>query len=320
MNATMMKQFTEFRRMLNGFWLSRVILTANNYGLFDRLIRPSTAADLARKAGTDLRATEILLDALTALGLLKKTGGTYRNTPLAKNFLVRGGPWYQGDMVRHADSLWQNWSGLDEILKTGKPARRARNHASFIKAMHNNAVLRAKEVVAVIPLKGVRRALDLGGGPGTYSRELAKRGIAVTLFDLSETIAVAKDLIPRVQAKRISFLEGDFLTGPIGAGYDLAFISQVLHVFSAQDNQRIISKVREALNPGGRVAIHEFALDKSRTAPVPGALFSVNMLVNTDGGRSYSVPEMKEWLKRTGFGKITEKRLGDTVVVTGKKK
>jgi len=103
MNATMMKQFTEFRRMLNGFWLSRVILTANNYGLFDRLIRPSTAADLARKAGTDLRATEILLDALTALGLLKKTGGTYRNTPLAKNFLVRGGPWYQGDMVRHAE-------------------------------------------------------------------------------------------------------------------------------------------------------------------------------------------------------------------------
>lgn len=320
MKKAPLEQVKDFRRLLNGFWISRVLLTANNYGIFDGLVRPGTAARLARDLGTDPRATEILLDALTALDLLRKTGSTYRNAPLARNFLVRGGPWYQGDMVRHAESLWQNWSGLDEVMKTGTPARRGRNHDAFIKAMHNNAALRVKEVTDALPLKGVRRALDLGGGPGTYSMELAKRGIPVTLFDLPETIAIAKDVVRKAGAKGITFMEGDFLTGPIGAGYDLVLISQVLHVFSVRDNQTILNKVREALAPRGRIAIHEFALEKNRAAPVPGALFSVNMLVNTDGGRSYSASEMKEWLKKAGFGNITLKKMNETVVVTGKKR
>jgi len=69
----------------------------------------------------------------------------------------------------------------------------------------------------------------------------------------------------------------------------------------------------------GRIVIHEFLLEKDRAHPVPGALFSVNMLVNTAAGRSYTVQEMRGWLTKAGFKNIRTTVLGETVIVTGKK-
>lgn len=318
MNKIILQQAQELAKLWGGFRASRVVLTANNYEVFEHLRSGKTADEIAGILGTDNRATEILLDALTALGLLRKTGPRYRNAPVAKRFLVKGGPAYQGDMLRHADTLWKNWSGLDDVLKTGSPNRAGgRNHDAFIKAMHNNAVLRVKDVIDAVDLRGVKRALDLGGGPGTYTVELAKRGISVTLFDLPNTIEVARTMIRPPLLRKIHFLEGDFHINDIGQGYDLAFISQVFHSFSEDENRVLLKKVRDALNPKGRIAIHEFYLDKNRAFPAPGALFSVNMLVNTASGRSYAPQEMKQWLKRTQFGDIKEKRMGDTVLITG---
>ena len=81
----------------------------------------------------------------------------------------------------------------------------------------------------------------------------------------------------------------------------------------------LLAKSRNALGPKGRIAIHEFYLENNRASPVPGALFSVNMLVNTAAGRSYTPEEMRAWLKATGFKGIRTKVLGDTVVLTGQR-
>ena len=320
MNNTLIQQLQIFRQLSGGFRATRVILTANNYAIFEHLKTPKTAAALAEKVDTDPRATEILLDAITALGLLRKTGSKYRNTGLAAKFLLKESPWYQGDMLRHSDRLWKSWSGLDEVVKTGLPDRSGqRDYDSFIRAMHNNAVFRAKDVIATIDLKGVTRALDLGGGPGTYSMELARKKISVTLFDLPETIAIARQIVGERKIRNVYFVPGDFHADDIGTGYDLIFISQVLHSLSIAESAALLKKAFRALNPGGRVAIHEFFLEKNRAFPVPGALFSVNMLVNTAAGRSYAVPEMKKWIVKAGFRGITTKALGETVVVTGRK-
>jgi hypothetical protein len=161
MSDKLIQQFQALRQLSGGFRASRVILTANNYAIFERLKTPKTAAVLARKLKTDPRATEILLDAVTALGLLRKTGSTYRNTALAMAFLIKTSPWYQGDMLRHSDHLWKNWSCLDEIVKTGRPHRaEGRDYGVFIKAMHNNAVLRARAVIGSVDLIGVTTALQ----------------------------------------------------------------------------------------------------------------------------------------------------------------
>lgn len=320
MNKNPAKQHQEFAKLWGGFRASRVILTANNYRVFDHLKTPKIAEDIARAISADPRATEILLDAVTALGLLKKSNNKYRNTELARKFLLKDSPLYQGDMLRHADSLWKSWSGLDEVVRTGLPNRSGgRDYGSFIRAMHNNAVIRAKGAVSAVDLKGVRRALDLGGGPGTYSMELALRKIDVTLFDLPEAVAIAKELVSEEGIKNINFVAGDFHVDDIGSGFDLVFISQIVHSLSIEEAQALIEKARNALSPKGRIVIHEFLLEKDRAHPVPAALFSVNMLVNTPAGRSYTIKEMREWLAKAGLKAVRTTALGETVVVTGKK-
>jgi 2-polyprenyl-3-methyl-5-hydroxy-6-metoxy-1,4-benzoquinol methylase len=185
--------------------------------------------------------------------------------------------------------------------------------------MHNNAVLRAKGAISAIDLAGVKRALDLGGGPGTYSMELARKKIDVTLFDLPEAIAIAKEIISEHGVENINFAAGDFHVDDIGSGFDLVFISQIVHSLSAEEAQALIGKARDALGPKGRIVIHEFLLEKDRAHPVPGALFSVNMLVNTVAGRSYTIQELRAWLAKAGFKAVGTKALGETVIVTGKK-
>jgi 2-polyprenyl-3-methyl-5-hydroxy-6-metoxy-1,4-benzoquinol methylase len=307
----------ELRKLWGSFRQARVLFTANNLRIFDYLKSPRTVDDIAGILKTDRRATEILLDALTGLGLLKKSAGKYSNKPSSNRLLVKDSPYYQGDIIKHVDNLWHNWSGLDEIIKTGKPYHKNRDHEAFIRGMHNIAVFKAGDVINSINLKGVKTAIDIGGGPGTYSMELAKRGISVTLFDLPETVRIAKDIIKESGLKNIDFIEGDFLSDKIGSGYDLVFISQILHAYSEDDNIGLIRKSQNALNTKGKIVIQEFYIDKNRTSPVHSALFSVNMLVNTEGGRCYSPPEIEGWLAKEGFRKIKHKIIDDSVIISG---
>jgi len=321
MNKATTKQARKFASLWGGFQAARVVLTANNYSIFEHLRSARTAGQLADILETNFHATEILLDAVASLGLLTKQGKRYRITSTAKQFLLKESPSYQGDMLRHADTLWKSWSNLDTIVKTGMPSRsESRNHEVFIRAMHDNAICIAPAVVKALDLRGVKTALDMGGGPGTYSIELAKQGIAVTLFDVPSTLEVATSLIRTSKAGTIELKAGDFHTDPVGKGYDLVLISQVLHFFSEEKNCALLEKARNALNPGGQIAILEIFVAPNRAYPPSGTLFSANMLVNTSIGRCYTTREIKKWLAKTGYRNVLEKLIDDTVLLIGKKR
>jgi SAM-dependent methyltransferase len=341
--ATIIEQSIKIRRIWGAFRQARVLLTANNYRIFDYLEKPLSAGIVAKKLNTNLRATTILLDALTGLGFLTKQNNKYRNTKLSSEFLVAGSRHYQGNIIRHAETLWQNWSALDEIVKTGKPGRKAHDHKAFILGMHDLASLKVEKVLKAIGLKGVKTALDLGGGPGTYSIEMAKKGVEVTLFDRPETVEIAKKIIDKIPLnpplpkgdssplsrgvrgvfptlkRNISFIEGDFIHDDISNGYDLIFASQILHANSEKDNIMLLKKCKKALNNNGRLVIQEFKISTDLTQPPNSALFSVNMLVNTEGGRCYSPAEMKSWFLKMGMKNIKEKLIDDSVLISSTK-
>ncbi len=319
--ATLLEQAKEIRKVWSAYQSSRVLITANNYRVFDYLEKPKKAATLAGELKTDQRATEIFLDALTSIQLLKKKKDTYINSPVASRFLVSGGQYYQGDIIRHVDSMWQSWSNLDTVLKTGRPERGARNHRAFILGMHNLAALKAEATVRDIGLSGVKRALDLGGGPGTYAIEMARKGIHVTLFDAPETRKIAMSVLKKAGIPKglIDITGGDFLKDEIGEGYDLIFMSQIIHSYSAKDNIALLKKCRKALGKNGRIVIQEFLISEDRTRPVWSALFAINMLVNTEGGRTYSPGEIKDWLEKAGFRNVRKKMVADGVLVSAGK-
>jgi ubiquinone/menaquinone biosynthesis C-methylase UbiE len=309
-------------RQISSFTASRIILTANNFRFFDHLNPPGkTASALAKKISADKRAAEMLLDSLVAIGLLKKKNLTYSNSPVAARYLVSGKPDYQGDILRHYSTLWDNWSGLDIVLKTGKPHRQSHDHESFILGMHNLASLRTKGFLSSLDLTGVQRVLDLGGGPGTYSMALAKKGKEVTIMDFPETLKIAKKLIGEAGlSKRIKLLPGDFTSDDMGNGYDLILVSQILHAYDEKSSVAMLKKCYQSLNRGGRAVIQEFLLDETRTSPLQGALFAINMLINTTGGRTYTPGEMSGWLKKAGFNNIKTTLLDETVLIEGRKK
>ena len=306
---TAREQAQWLRMLWGGFWSSRIIITANNLRIFDNLTEPKEALQLATLIKADPRATEMLLNALVALQLLKKHRNQFSNAPLSARFLVSGTPHYQGDILRHADNLWQNWSQLDSVVKTGKPASKiAFDHHAFIMGMHNIAHLIAPDVVKAINLQGVDKALDLGGGPGTYALEMRRQGAAhVTHFDLPDTTSIAQKMVKQAGIDGISFISGDILKDSPGEGYDLILLSQFIHAFSAEQTGMILEKVCKALRPGGRIIVQEFALNPNLISPTQGALFSINMLVSTPGGRCYPPQEIRALLRQAGLVKASSR-------------
>ncbi len=316
----MQEELNKLRMLWGNYWSSRVLITANNFRVFDYLKSPKTSDEIALSINADTRAVAMLLDALTGLGLLKKSFNKYINTKISTRFLCFNSPYYQGNIIKHADAIWRNWTELDNVIKTGKPARVFYDQEAFIRGMHDISKIKAAKIIKLINLKNVKKALDLGGGPGTYSIEMAKKGISVSLFDLPETVQIAKKILKEQNQiiPNLKFIEGDFLTDDIGKDYDLIFISQILHAFSAEDNLKILEKSAKALKKSGRLVIQDFIIDKTRTIPTKSALFSINMLVNTEGGRCYSSDEIKKWLNDVNLKNFREKIFEDCLLLTAK--
>ena len=322
MNKKISLKAAEIGRMWRAFWMAKPLITANNLGVFGHLKTPKTAGQVAARIKADPRATEILLDAIAALGLIEKKGGRYVNGETANALLVPSSAYYQGDIIRHADDLWRSWSSLDDVVRTGEPVpRERRDMGAFIRGMHNLAMFKAGPVLEAAGLEGVESALDLGGGPGTYAMEMKKRGVhQVTVFDRPETLVITRKNLRRHGQKisGVKFIAGDFLTDDIGAGYDFVLMSQIMHSNSAEGCVSLLRKVRASLNGKGRAVIHEFRLEENRTAPLYSALFSINMLVGTVGGRCYTFSEYRSFLKQAGFRRVRKVLLDDTIIVEGR--
>lgn len=83
-------------RQVSSFAVSKIILTTNNFRVFDYPEgKGKTAGDLAKAVFADGRVAELLLNSLVAAGLLSKKDIFYRNTPVASKYLVSGKPFYR---------------------------------------------------------------------------------------------------------------------------------------------------------------------------------------------------------------------------------
>jgi SAM-dependent methyltransferase len=163
-----------------------------------------------------------------------------------------------------------------------------------------------RHVLEKVRLENVGALLDLGGGAGTYLIAFCRRWPTIqgTLLDLPASIRIAREIIGKADVhKRVTFLEADYRKDGLGGPYDAAFVSNVVHTESESSLRDLLKKLHQTLNPGGRLILRDMFLNEDRTGP-SGALFSLNMLLNTDGGRCYSLHEMDGFLKDAGFGRI----------------
>ena len=322
------RRFEELDDLVLAYQKSRVVVTAVELDVFSVIAdAPQSARAVATACGTDVRATGMLLDALSALGLVTKQGNHYQCTELTGTALNAASPESARAIFLHQNELWSRWSDLTDCVKEGRPAAEADaqnasfDQGTFIGAMHQRSLEQAPAFVQAVDCSGVNDLLDLGGGSGAYAIAFCQEypEIHATVLDRQGVVNLAADYVQRAGLQnRVETRAGDMFTDDLGGPYDLVWLSNVAHSYRGEDIVRLFRRIRGVLRPAGRFVLRDFIMSEDKTEPEFGAVFALNMLVCTGDGGTYSGSEYREWLKRAGFVAPTFQRVshaGNTALV-----
>jgi SAM-dependent methyltransferase len=252
----------------------------------------------------------MLLDGLVALKLITKTGEFYHNAAIASACLVPGRPSYQGHIIRHQRNSAESWPFLPEALRSGQAVRDPREAfppdrlRAFILGMSDIGKFSARDILSAVDLSRYRRVLDAGGGPGTYSIAFlqAYPRMHATVFDRPDVLEIAREQARNAGVEdRCTFQAGDLATDTLGNGYDLVFVSNIIHSFGPAANQALVRKCYDALVSGGHLILKDFLVENDRSGPPFSLLFALRMLLATGEGDTYTYFEVAEWTRAAGF-------------------
>src|ERR1700691_436440 len=116
--------FAELAALASGHAEARAIQTALKLGIFDMLERaPLDDAALAAAISAHRRATTLIANAMVALGLLDNRANRYSLTETARRYLLRSSAEYLGGLILFDEAIFLTWTNLDQVIRTGAPAR-----------------------------------------------------------------------------------------------------------------------------------------------------------------------------------------------------
>ena len=321
-------------QMIRGYMPSRCMLTALELDIFTAVGDGANAEQIGTKIHANARAAGMLLNALVALGLLSKSGDDYKNTPESARFFVQGSKDNHRNGLLHTANIWHRWSTLTDAVRSGTRVPASRDDTpewtrNFIAGMERHAKDRAPLVVKALGAapstatsnSNVRRILDLGGGSGAYSIAFAQASpnVQCEILDIPEVVPLTAEYVRQAGVSaQVSLRTGDMLQDDFGSGYDIIMLNAICHMFSEEQNRNIFGRAHQALAPNGRLVVQDFILNPDKTGPQHAALFSLNMLVNTDAGASYSESEYTHWMKAAGFTEVCRINLpGPSSLIVG---
>ncbi len=246
-------------------------------------------------------------------------------------------------MIRHLAAVQRGWTQLSWVVqgsvapqrpifmepeagneaaaaKSGGPVRPSflgheEEFRAFLWAMNSIARTLAGPMVVEMKAAGVLdfekenvHFLDVGGASGTYTQALleALPGAVGTLFDLPPGVEAARKRFTGTAFEpRVKLVAGDFYVDDLPPGQDFVWVSAIIHQHGIPETRELFRKIFAAMNPGGKIAVRDFVMDESRTAPAAGAFFGINMLANTKTGMVYTFAEVKDALEAEGFTDVT---------------
>ena len=311
--------YSDLAKLAGGHVEARIVHAALELEIFEAIENHALeATSVADSLDLDPRATELMLNALTALGFLRKRQDRFSLTDVSAKYLKRGATGYLGGMIRFEASLWHCWTSLAEAIRSGRPVRPAdmyqdnpKETTLFIDAMDSLVKARgdAEIMAEVFDWDNARELLDVGSGPATYPISLCQRfsNLRATIFDLPATLALAEGYVREAGlTNRIRLISGDYRVDEVPGNYDVIFLSNIIHSESFEVNQRLILNLSSVLEPGGSVMVKDHILDSTRINPPAGALFSLLMLLTTQAGRCYAFAEVEAWMSAAGLTHIRQ--------------
>jgi SAM-dependent methyltransferase len=281
---------------------------------------PSEFKDICRHFEITGRPADVMMTLFASLGLVEQRNGVFHVTPLAREHLVKGSPWFLGPYYASLKDR-PVCQDLLKVLKTDKPANwgSSKSEKEWAKAMEDEAfaaqftaamdcrgLYLGRAVAQKLDLRGRQHLLDVAGGSGIYACSIvaAHPHLKATVLEKPPVDEVARRLIAqRGFAEKVSVAAGDIFSQPFPAGYDVHLISNVLHDWDSPKVGHLLAQSFRALAPGGLLAIHDCHLTTDKTGPLPVAEYSVILMHSTEG-KCYSIGEMEALLIEAGFREI----------------
>src|SRR6476646_4138323 len=305
-----------------GFWGSKALLSAIELGLFTALARgPRDAETLRLQLGLHPRSARDFFDALVALGMLRRTGTRYANTPETALFLDRNKSSYVGGILEMANArLYRFWGALTEALRTGEPQHEVKQGrdlfdeiyrnpeilSEFLKAMTGLSLGAAHAIAEKFPWADYKSFADIGTAEGGFAVELVRAH--PHLSGIGFDLPVVRSHFDAYAAQhglstRLSFQAGDFFAQAMPPA-DVLIMGHILHDWSLEKKRTLIRKAYGALPFGGALIIYDPIIDDDRRRNAFGLLMSLNMLIETRAGFDFTGADCMGWLKEAGFAEM----------------
>ena len=293
------------------FNAARAIMSAAKLGIFEALGRgQKRAVEVAESCATDPRATEQLLNCLVGIGYARYARGRYAMPRRLRKWLVRGSRTSLVDKLVFQIFEWDYMQKLDEFVRTGRPidlhaVASPEEWRAYQDGMRDLSAGRSREVARKLPVPpGATRLLDIGGSHGLYSIELCKRHpkLRATILERPGAIDRASQIAAREGlGDRVAHRSGNALTDELGDDWDVVFISNVVHHFTARENRRLAERVHRALRPRGLYVVGELL---RASAPGDGGAVAATSdlyFALTSASGCWSAAEIGSWMSAAGF-------------------
>jgi hypothetical protein len=318
-----------------GYWGSRTLLGAVELGLFTELAEgPLTLDELRVRLGLHPRGARDFLDALVALGMLRREQGKYGNTPATDLYLDRAKPTYMGGMLEMMSArLFGFWANLTDGLRTGEPQNEAKHGGDlfdtlysdparleqFLSGMTGLSLGIARAMAEKFPWSQYRSFADIGAAQGGLSVILAQAHEHLTGIgaDLPAVGPVFERHVARHGLQeRLRFAPLDFFRQPL-PGADVIVMGHILHDWDLPTKKMLVGKAYDALPSGGAFLVFEALIDDERRSNAFGLLMSLNMLIETRGGFDFTGEDCSTWMREAGFQQTRVEHLSgpDSMVI-----
>ncbi len=307
--------------VMGAMLLSRAVMAGVHFRVFDRLRHgPKSAAELAAEARCDAQGMELLLNALAACRYLEQRDNRYRNTRLARRWLLSDSDQTAANFIRYNYDQWEWVNHLEEYIESGKAREIHENLGgpqawrNYMLGMRDLARLTAEEVVARIGFASPpRRLLDIGAAHCHYSIVMCRAhpGLHVTVVELEPAAQIGREEVAAAGlTDRFTFRPGNLRDTPFGENYDAVFLFSVMHHLDEAANRATLKRIHAALRPGGRLAVLEtFRQEHQQKRPDQFGSLLALFFGLTSRQRTYSFEQVAEWTRAAGFGKIARVNL-----------
>lgn len=310
---------------LYGFMSTKLLISFHNLGVFSLISKEKKISVLNVSEKLDLNAHALgrAFEVALAWGLLKKEKNLYSLPERVERFTVSGSTDYLGPILEHFDnSTIPLFEYLECALKDGNPQwlRMKENqgrdgHAfkalfeddryakSFHQAMWNLGFSASCELVAKGVVDDVEYMIDLGGGSGAFSIAACnqKKLLKACVFDLPQVESYCdENIVKHGLEDRLSFISGDFWKDELPQAHCYA-LGYVLSNWSDEDCIKLLKKIYNHLDDGGKIIILERILEEDRSGPFLGLMQDMAMLIET-GGMHRPFSHYQYLLNQSGFG------------------